>query len=152
MPINIERWGKDHWSTLAYVETCCVDNKVEDTKIGRLNQRRMRCNPHTHPLLAHLPGWSPDHGTRLKGFQSPKETPELLLPDHDDWDCIDDMEAEGLAVIHSLVNFYVELTDEGLNVAAQLRIHKAQGGNFADFEPVLTREADDESPATTQPA
>lgn len=61
-------FGKDHWSLLAYVETCCVDGQ---DGIGTLDRRRLRCNENNHPLLkgAYSPtGWQPSYSTRLAGF------------------------------------------------------------------------------------
>jgi len=136
MNIPIEQWGKDHWSTLAYIETCIVDQQVV-ADIGGLDKRKMRCNPKTHPHWAHLPDWSHDNGTRLKGYKSKEETPDLLLPTHDDWDCVEDMEAENLVMICSVANCWVSLTNEGRDIASQLREHKSKGGNFSDFEPIL---------------
>lgn len=139
MHIPIEQWGKDHWSTLAYIETCTVDNQVT-AGVGVLDKRKMRCNPKTHPYWAHLPDWNPSNGTRLKGFISEEETPDLLLPSHDDWDCVEDMEAEDLMMICSVVNYWISLTDQGRDIASQLREHKSKGGNFSNFEPILTSE------------
>lgn len=36
-------FGKDHWSLLAYVETCCVDGQ---DGIGTLDRRRLRVGTH----------------------------------------------------------------------------------------------------------
>lgn len=141
--IPIERWGKDHWSTLAYVETCAVDHLVTPN-ICELDRRRMRCNPFTHPYVAHLPHWDPNNGTRLRGFKSFAETPDLLIGSHDDWDCIVDMEHEDLLLICSAVNCLISLTDQGRDIANQLREHKSKGGTFSNFEPILTSEGPDE--------
>lgn len=42
--VPIERFGKDHWSLLAYVETRCVDHKVPETEVGALDPVHMRTN------------------------------------------------------------------------------------------------------------
>lgn len=114
-------WGHDHYSTLAYIETVCVDNK------GRINAVKMRSDGKTYP-------------TRLR---EGKEE-----PDHSDWDCLRDMEAAGLLtfgrVDHAelrrrkpsqvrVLSHDVELTDLGYEVAGRLRTHKGKGGNWRDF-------------------
>ena len=135
--VPMKLWGKDHYSTLAYVECCVVDDQVAPG-IGVMERTRLRANPDRHSMVAHLPGWDENHGTRLKGFVDRNTTPKLLLTFHDDWDCLDDMEAEGLITMYSMANCYIQITDLGMRVAQQLRQHKAHGGTFADFEPDLS--------------
>lgn len=135
----VSQFGKDHWSLLAYVETRCVDGK---TGVGQLAHTHMRGNPQTHPLLANTP-WKPHFGTRLKDFFSFEHRSDalkaiaagLMLDGHDDWDCLDDLAAAGYVEILSLANGHVRMTDAGLELAAQLRHHKARGGQFASFVP-----------------
>lgn len=138
----VERFGKDHWSLLAYVESCCVDGTNGQ---GQLRRDPMRCNPQNHRMVAgpysHGDLWEQRYSTRLAGFfESPdRNDPEkaiaagLQLRDHDDWDCLDDLEAAGFIEVRSLVNGYVSMTDKGREVAARLRAHKAGGGMFAHF-------------------
>lgn len=138
--VEMARWGKDHWSMLAYVETLCVDGRAIDN-------RRVRANRERHPHQAVNGAWNPKYGTRLKGyFDHPAEDRNdidkmtaagVFLPQHDDWDCLDNLEAEGLVEVVSVINGFVMLTEQGLKVSAALRAHKASGGNFADFEPPL---------------
>lgn len=117
---------------LGYVEAICVDGrKVEGLgSVGEIDRRRVRCNPERHPLLlppdpfGSGPHWKDAYCTRLN---------EGTVADHDDWDCLDDLEAAGLVEIMSLVNGYVTMTDEGTRVAAALRKHKSAGGRFGDF-------------------
>jgi hypothetical protein len=140
MSIPMEQWGKDHFSLLAYVESRCVDHG------GRPDFDHMRANPATHPhhigpnvargMRGGLLKWEPSYGTRLKGFWNPDKTedPTKQLPDHDDWDCWEDMEAEGLIKDAGTgMNPIAKMTEKGLEIAALLRAHKAAGGNFAGF-------------------
>jgi hypothetical protein len=141
-PISVSQFGKDHWSMLAYVEHCCVNGM---DGFGRLDRRRLRCIPAKRPMLAAALasdiGWKLEYSTRLKGFSQfeGRDDPEkaiaagVQLRDHDDWDCLDDLEAAGLVEIQSLVNGVVNMTKRGSAVAGQLRAHKASGGQFADF-------------------
>ena len=132
--IPIEDWGKDHWSLLAYIECRCVDYG------GIPSRDHMRINEKKHPGLANravMGGmeWSSKYGTRLNGFWKNGTTdPSRQLPDHDDWDCLYDLEAAGLIKdngtgIHPLA----EMTPKGREIAALLRAHKAEGGQFAGF-------------------
>lgn len=134
---TIYEFGKDHWSTFGYAECRCVDDE------GVPDRCHMRCNIHRHPGLAHLRDWNPEHGTRLKGFISPLDTPRLQLPDHDDWDCVEDLEAVGLLKWEGTgINPVFQLTEFGLLIAAELRKHKANGGNFAGFKPSTNKAPD----------
>lgn len=123
--VPMSSWGKDHWSTLAYIETRIVDYK------GRPDSDHMRCDPERHPGLA---GRSPisygirdkKYPTRLKGKQESH--------DHDDWDCLEDAVAEGLIEWKGTGMYPVfVLTDRGRTVCAALRQHKQDGGQFAQF-------------------
>lgn len=119
-PVPIKFWGKDHWSTLVYVETCVVDGQ------GELSPQRMRCDSKRHPEkvygLRDLPPG--EYPTMLFGG--------VLLDDHDDWDCLKDMEAEGLLEIAWAINV-VALTDRGFAAAHALRKHRVRTGGYKDF-------------------
>ena len=136
-PIPMSDWGKDHWTTLAYVETCVVDQH------GYLDSRRMRSADERYP-------------TRLAGFS---RDPQRAVANHSDWDCVQDfivaglvMPAEGTtakgrlpfkefearaAKLATAAARYQQtrfaLTEQGIVVCAALRAHKARGGNFAEF-------------------
>lgn len=127
--LPLEQFAKDHWSLLAFVETRCVDFK------GQLDYDRLRCNRDTHSaqfLLRKYPTstvagtWKHEWGTRLKDG--------TVVPEHDDWDCLDDLEAAGLVETLSYIKSNVRLTERGLHVAQQLRVFKAQGGQYKDFQ------------------
>lgn len=136
--VTIDQFGRDHWSMLAYVETRCVDGSAG---LGMLDFRRLRAHPDRHPLLAHLHHWTEAWGTRLAGFFDLKDRENLdvalasglQLADHDDWDCLDDLEAAGYVETFSRVNGAVKMTKVGQAMSAELRSHKAVGGNFANF-------------------
>ena len=134
--IPIARWGQDHWSTLAYLETRVTDGR------GLIDNPRMRCNPRLHRHFAHVctftgkPHDGPEYPTRLKDGE---------IDHHDDWSCLEDMVAAGLITAQWRVRHVgalfgnseakVALTDAGQALAAQLRAHKAGGGRWANFEP-----------------
>jgi hypothetical protein len=126
---------------LAYIETRCVD---ASDGLGMLDPRRVRCNEHTHALLAaNLPTsrWQDSYSTRLQGFfdLEGRDKPEvacaagLQVLGHDDWDCLDDLAAAGMVEIVSLANPAVTITEYGSVVCGLVRAHKAAGGMFAGF-------------------
>jgi hypothetical protein len=78
---------------------------------GSLDLERLRCNGNT----------------RLKG-------PSDRVIGHDDWDCLQDLEAAGLVEIISRLAGIVHLTEKGNAVAFRLREHKWNGQTFATFE------------------
>ncbi len=124
-PIPLSDWGRDHWSTLGYIECRCVDNR------GIPDRDHMRCNPARHPGLSGRGGWKPQYSTRLKGHSI--EVP-LQRAGHDDWDCAYDIEVAGLLIDEgSGINPLWKLTPLGLSICAALRAHKAAGGSFATF-------------------
>jgi hypothetical protein len=118
-PIPMGEFGKDHWSTFAYVETLVVDGEQP-------RRERMRCDANRHPQFA--------HGEFKDKF--PTRTKKGEVKNHDDWDCLDDCEVVGL-IENTGTNLHrvYKLTTLGWTVASQLRQHKANGGNFHSFEP-----------------
>ena len=121
-PVNPEFFGKDHWSTFAYVESRWVDYK------GILDTRHMRCDPDRHSDLFVY------NALPTVGKKYPTMLSDGLLPDHDDWDCLDDLQACGLIVtIITSDKAHCMLTLLGEQVAASLRTFKAHGDNFRDF-------------------
>jgi predicted transcriptional regulator len=117
---TLATFGRDHWSTFAYIETRVVDHG------GVPHRPHMRCHGDRHPFLVLPEQDGREHPTRLRDGAK--------LAHHDDWDCLDDLEREGLVQnTGSAVNRQYALTDRGREVAAQLRAHKGAGGGFATF-------------------
>ncbi len=138
--LPVTQWGKDHWSTLAYAESRCVDHK------GVLKNANMRTHASRHPLLMARGFASPGDGSQYPTIHKGGE-----LADHDDWDCLYDMEQTGLLTIirpHEEVLWdvpvgsrgpikhqgslqtkalmvMVKLTELGFQVAGDLREHMA---------------------------
>lgn len=132
-------FGKDHWSLLGYLETLCVDSINQG--VGSIDKRRVRCNPKRHPLHAvnanfGVGGWKPEYGTRLSGFwtDGDKTDPKRQIKSHDDYDCLNDLEAAGFVEVISEANGYVRMTKLGQTVAGDLRRHKAAGGYFSNYK------------------
>jgi hypothetical protein len=144
--IPMDRWSKDHWSLLLYIEDLCVNGK---DGVGTIRRNRMRANEVTHPLLAHGLTWKPSNGTRLKGYfqlenrydTAVAEAQGVQVLAHDDWDCLDDLDEAGLVEILSLANGYVRMTPAGLDLTAELRAHAAGGGQCATFIPQALAQA-----------
>jgi len=127
--IPMQQWGKDHWSTFAYLETRVVDYK------GVVDNRRMRCNPRLHRAFAHSASFgSKEYPTRLSGG--------VEEHNHDDWSCVEDMAAAGMIVLEwdsapsepfGRGKAKVSLTPLGQDIASLLREHKGKGGTFGNF-------------------
>lgn len=129
-PLPVEKWGRDHISTLLYIESVCTDHQ------GRPDARRMRTEPgrakrgrfSDHETAHPFPGMdSKRYGTRLKdGFE---------LFGHDDWDCVNDMVQVGLIEVYGTsLDPVMKLTDKGFAVAASLRKQKAEGRTVPEYE------------------
>lgn len=130
--LPMSRFGKDHWSTFAYIETRIVDYK------GLPDPQHLRVDCTRHPGIK----GSTLMGTKIDGAKFPTRLRLLPdqkgrleeIPDHDDIDCLDDLEEAGLLKnIGSGINMLFVLTSLGTKVASQLRAHKGKGGNFCEF-------------------
>lgn len=94
-PVPVADWGKDHYSTLAYVDCRTVDHK------GRLDHDHMRCSGLVHPVLLSAKRRGSTVGS---GSSDGREFPTRLrggagLAGHDDYSCLDDMLAAGLLTV-----------------------------------------------------
>ena len=127
--VPMAEWGKDHWSLLAYVETCCVDGD------GTLDRDRMRTNHRRHPGLVG-PRIVSSGLLRDRPFKHPTRLREGVELDHDDWNCFYDLE-EARLVLDDGTGIYPHATmsPRGIQLAAELRSHKMGGGTFATFDP-----------------
>lgn len=89
-PVPPDRFGEDHWDTFARLETSAVNYR------GTIVHDAMRCHHGRHPImLLARKKWGPGgdkYPTYLAGGDK--------LPDHDDYDCLDDLAAAGLVEIH----------------------------------------------------
>lgn len=136
--VPVEKFCKDHWSAFGYVESCCVDGT---DGIGQVDLKKMRCNAGKRPLMGSNFMWRQSWGTRLQGFFefpdrsdfAKAQAAGLQLLEHDDWDCMDDLEAAGFIEVISHTQGAARMTPLGHEVAAALRKHKCEGGMFATF-------------------
>lgn len=124
--VPMAMWGKDHWSTLAYLGTRLVEGLQPE-------RDRMRVDVGVHPQHANRASRS----TATNGKRHPTRLNNGCTVDgHDDWSCLDDAVAEGLLTETGTgVNPYYALTSRGGAVVAALRQHKRDGGGFATFKP-----------------
>lgn len=129
-PIAPAFFGKDHWSLLGYIETLTVDAPHgRHGKFVAFDHERMRCDVDRHPGL---------RGYRIPvtpGKKYPTRLAEMIeLHDHDDWDCLADLEAAGIVQTGGTgILPTVKLTELGQQVSAKLREHKGNEGNFSEF-------------------
>lgn len=132
-PIEPTRWSKDHWSCLLFLETVIVDHRGVFSDRLRMS---MRTNPETHPAYGYWlhdhPRWQAEWGTRV--FYSDVATTMVRSDQHDDWDCLEDMEAAGLLVNRgSGMNPVLRLTDRGVRLHGMVRTHRADGKKLVEF-------------------
>jgi len=132
--VPLALFGKDHWSTLAYIETRIVDHR-EFRIIGDPRMRTCRrcwriqnSAKGRDRALVSVDGGH-EYPTRLAdGRQAAK---------HCDWDCMQDLIATGILATRGKpdIGKKVTITKHGFPIVAALRQHKARGGTFATFQP-----------------
>jgi sulfate adenylyltransferase subunit 1 (EFTu-like GTPase family) len=136
IPMNL--WGKDHWTTLAYIETVMVD--CGGFQIGR--DARMKSNRRNFRVMAEdcpkpkRVGGNAGMAIVMKLEHSTKLNDGSVIDNHDDWCCIQDMAEAGLLTLHQHEiepGVVIHFSELGRDVANKLREHKASGGNFAAF-------------------
>ena len=115
-------WGKDHWSTLAFLENMAVDNG------GLVRVTHMRTHPSVHPKYDH-----DGEASERKAFPTRlRDGSELTC--HDDWSCMEDMIDAGM--MFALMRdrkVWVNFTPFGSDVVGALRAFKARGNLYSDF-------------------
>lgn len=133
-------WGKDHWSTLAYVDTVMTDTgggfEVGADAMMRSCRRHLRVmveeNPspkrvsRVHPSLCRA--MSTDDGSRLSDGTTARG--------HDDWHCLGDMAEAGYfreGACDVKPGEVLRLSPLGRRVVNALREHKSEGGVFHTF-------------------
>lgn len=93
-PVNVDEFGKDHYSLLMYVEGRTVDHH------GVLEHDHLRCSSKRHPLLLNAGSLA----YRLGGMNDAANYPTILRrvdgekrvrENHDDYDCLDDLVRAG---------------------------------------------------------
>ena len=130
--IPMSKWGRDHWSTFAYI------GSIQADRGGRPTLSRMRCHPRIHTsrddrlrgLTVTRDSWSK---TRLKDGSE--------INDHDDWSCVDDMEAAGLVEQNGTgLSPILDLTPIGWEVYFQMQKHIKCNQLWSEtFEPDMDK-------------
>ena len=138
-PVPRERWGKDHWSTLLYLESCAVNQR------GRIEHAKMRTSRRNWRLAGSVHGvanvMSPDeYPTRLALLQVERAEFDAvhLIGGHDDWECVQDFADASLLTLevnedHPVFPLPVTctLTSAGYQAAAEARKRRAETGKAA---------------------
>lgn len=124
--VLLENWGRDHWSTLLY-----LDHVVQNVD-GVPDRRKMRCDPDLHPGLAHA------HSTLFPKRYPTKLKAGKVLHGHDDWDCVEDLEAAGLLEWQGTgINPVIVMTTVGHKVVAEAREHRVEHKSCDNFTPSI---------------
>ena len=132
-----ELWGRDHWSTLAYVECKIVDGGYQVKFDANMRQKRRNYRVLFQALPFHRREMGAIRGCAMQQQYGSRLSDGTYLPWHDDWDCLQDMLHVGMFEGDEGkwdVQFKLRLTKLGKLIAAQLRGHKADGGSFATFK------------------
>lgn len=119
--VPLSQFGKDHWSTLLYIESRIVDADCT------VDNDKMRCDFERH---RHLAGPVQARGN-LDGRKYPTTLADgSKLESHDDWDCVEDLVAVGAVVWGGTgIRPVFGLTDFGWGLVGQLRRHLGERPN-----------------------
>lgn len=134
-------WGKDHWATLAYVDSVMTD--CGGFQVGA--DARMRAGRRNHRVMAQgCP--NPKRAGNTRGMAGPafavvsaaasRLATGQELAGHDDWSCVQDMAAANLFTTGAESvepGNILQFSEKGKVWMQALRSHKQQGGNFAAF-------------------
>lgn len=142
--VPVAKWGRDHWTTLLYAESRCVDYK------GKIDNAHMRTNARVHRKMLGEPQMrmamsSEDYPTRLRNGDT--------VDRHDDWSCLEEMVAHGLLTVVSESDkrpgqpfgggvIVIALTDLGWRVAHTIRRDRGRGTATAVWCPLPELEAE----------
>lgn len=145
--IDMVRWSVDHWTLLRYLAERA--RAAPEGCPATIEYARMRINPQSHKVQFLVasewrPGedrWSGSDGTRLVGYdevgltkdQAETRETEVQSPCHDDFDCIEDLEEEGLLEIISTARGEFALTASGASLAARVDAHATEHGSLDGF-------------------
>jgi hypothetical protein len=162
--VAISRWGRDHWTLLRYLHSRHLAASGADPVV---EHQRLRINPERHnaQAISDWPTqgspWTSESGTRLKGYEddpdsivSPKaaQDAKLQIGYHDDIDCLEEIEAEGLLDILSTAHGIYRMTPEGIALSRALETHLAAGSPLDRFDPQPERDGSTASTATGEKA
>jgi hypothetical protein len=147
-------WGRDHWTTLAYIETVMTD--LAGFQVGA--DPRMKSNRRNFRVMSQQcakPKRASNQGCAMALVMEPQHATKLndgqQIPNHDDWACVQDMAAEGLFVQapHEVEpRVILQFSEKGNKIANALREFRRGGGKMADFRwPDLTPEGAAGAPA-----
>jgi predicted transcriptional regulator len=130
MTIEKERFGRDHWSTFAYLAHCATARE------GEPDRNKMRTHPKNRHLMSQIQAMMTLSGvewskTRLAGG--------VEIDEHDDYDCMYDLIDAGLFLsVGSGAHPLVKLTDEGfriLKLVSDFLRAGVPGRTYGDFRP-----------------
>lgn len=138
--ISVRYWGKDHFSTLAYIETVMVD--CGGFQVGA--DPRMRSNRRNYRVMiegCRKPRRPRDASADMCQVMEPRHTSFLrhgaTSENHDDWCCIQDMAYAGFFTVFAEdiePGVVLHFSDLGRAAATALREFKSVGGSFSTFE------------------
>ena len=142
--IPITMWGKDHWSTLAYIDSVIAEHSFYPITIDShmrtkretydyfLMNKAKKFGFITQPYYNFLS--SDAYGTKLNDGTT--------VMAHDDYSCIVDFAKEGLLNIDEnsiITNKKIKFSDKGLTVMNCLHKHKVNGGTYSNFTMILKK-------------
>lgn len=122
-------FGEDHWSLLMYIHSVCME--TESLQVNIVISRDKK-----------LGDWQDNLGTKLHNVinydlsvEKQKAINEgAILKNHDDIDCLYDLEKNGMIEIIDIKNFTIKIKNKGLETANLINNFKIKGGKLEHFQ------------------
>lgn len=137
--VTPDRFGASHYNLLAKLVSRCYEQQADTIKFSRA---WIRSNKAKHYHLSRKgENWWNGNGTQLLGCEAfnPSQNPQpaidagVLLPRHDDWDCLQDLEAAGMIRIESLEKAKITMLEPGYQaIEALTEEHTSEQNDFPE--------------------
>lgn len=134
--VQIEEFGKDHWSLFSFFEYHCINSSDGDADLACKGlYKHMSCNENNYPTMKRNGlDWNDNWSTRLQGYFDEKD-PNLMEKGHCDFDSMKDLEEAGLIECGTIISGSVRLTEPAHAFCAEINKWKANGGNWSGYIP-----------------
>lgn len=137
--VPITLWGRDHWSTLAYLDSKIVNGAYMRMQLDprmRAGRRHYRMLWEASRSLPRSRKYGMGNAVVMEDKYGSRLNDGTYAVGHDDWHCVQDFANEGLLTVDVEAlepNVKFTWSEKGRTVVDALLKHKRNGGSFSDF-------------------